>query len=261
MATTFAEEKQQLLKQAEENLLSSFDDQNDYTITQKIALTCRLLYEHGHGAGVAGQITARGEQPGTYYTQRFGLAFDEIKASNLLLVNEDLEVLSGEGMPNPANRFHSWVYRARPDAQCIIHTHAMHTAALSQLEQPLVISHMDNCLLYDDVEFVGSWPGVPFGNEDGGMISQALKGKRALMMAHHGLLVAGGTVEEAGMLAITFEHAARIQLMSMAAGEIKAIDPEKGRQAHDWLIKPKHTHVAFFNLARRIMKKHADCFE
>jgi len=261
MVTTFADNKEQLLKQAEEKLLSSFDDQDNYSIQQKIALTCRMLYEHGHGAGVAGQITARGEQPGTYYTQRFGLAFDEIKASNLLLVNEDLEVLEGKGMPNPANRFHSWVYRARPDAQCIIHTHAMYTAALSQLEQPLVISHMDNCLLYDDVEFVGAWPGVPFGNEDGDMISKALNGKRALMMAHHGLLVAGGSVEEACMLAITFEQAARIQLMSMAAGEIKPIDPQKGRQAHDWLIKPKHTKVAFFNLARRVLDKHPGCLD
>jgi len=261
MATTFAENKEQLLKHAEEKLLSSFDDQDNYTIQQKIALTCRVLFEHGQGAGVAGQITTRGEAPGTYYTQRFGLAFDEIKASNLLLVNEDLEVLHGEGMPNPANRFHSWVYRARPDAQCIIHTHAMYTAALSQLEQPLVISHMDNCLLYDDVEFVGAWPGVPFGNEDGDMISRALNGKRALLMAHHGLLVAGGSVEEACMLAVTFENAARLQLMSMAAGEIKPIDPEKGRQAHDWLLKPKHTKVAFFNVARRVLDKHPGCLD
>src|SRR5690606_4629613 len=202
---------------------------------------CRLLFEHGQAAGVAGQITARGEQPGTYYTQQFGLAFDEIKASNLLLGNQDLDVLEGKGMPNPANRFHSWVYRARPDAQCIIHTHAPYTAALSQLEVPLTIAHMDNCLLYGDVEYVGAWPGVPFGNEDGDMISQALAGKRALLMAHHGLLVAGSNIEEACMLAITFENAARIQLLAMAAGEIKPISPEKGHEAHDWLIQPKHT--------------------
>ena len=51
--------------------------------------------------------------------------------------------LSGDGMANPANRFHSWIYRARPDVQCIVHTHAFHVAALSMLEVPLVVSHMD----------------------------------------------------------------------------------------------------------------------
>ncbi|MDO2305726.1 class II aldolase/adducin family protein, partial [Escherichia coli] len=38
------------------------------------------------------------------------------------MVDEDLNVLHGHGMANPANRFHSWVYRARPDVNCIIHT-------------------------------------------------------------------------------------------------------------------------------------------
>jgi MHS family shikimate/dehydroshikimate transporter-like MFS transporter len=92
--------------------------------------------------GVARRCTAaRGGRPGTYFTQRLGLGFDEIAADNLLLIDEDLNVLAGSGMANPANRFHSWVYRARPDVQCIIHTHALHTATLSMLEVPLQISH------------------------------------------------------------------------------------------------------------------------
>ncbi len=113
---------------------------NTWTDRQKLALTCRILFESSHDSGLAGQITARGPQPGTYYTQQLGLGFDEITASNLLLVNEDLEVLEGHGMANPANRFHSWVYRARPDVNCIIHTHPTHIAALSMLEVPLEIS-------------------------------------------------------------------------------------------------------------------------
>ena len=91
-----------------------------------------------------------------------------------MLVNEDLEVLEGQGMPNPANRFHSWVYRARPDVNCIIHTHPTHVAALSMLEVPLQVSHMDLCPLYDDCAFLEAWPGVPVGNEEGEIISAAL---------------------------------------------------------------------------------------
>jgi L-fuculose-phosphate aldolase len=55
-----------------------------------VALTCRALFDGGHDSGLAGQITARAEQPGTFYTQRLGLGFDEITAGNLLLVDEDL---------------------------------------------------------------------------------------------------------------------------------------------------------------------------
>ena len=133
---TFSLNKDQLMQQSFVQMNQHLQGA-DYTQAQKLALTCRILFDNGHDSGLAGQITARGAQPGTYLTQRLGFGFDEICASNLLLVNEDLQVLQGDGMANPANRFHSWLYRARPDVQCIIHTHAVHTAALSMLETPL----------------------------------------------------------------------------------------------------------------------------
>ncbi len=125
--------------------------------------SARALFDAGHDSGLAGQITARAEADGTYYTQRLGLGFDEITDGNLLLVDEDLNVLEGDGMANPANRFHSWIYRARPDVQCIVHTHAFHVAALSMLEVPLVVSHMDTTPLYDDGAQGGVDHGVDFG--------------------------------------------------------------------------------------------------
>lgn len=79
----------------------------------------------------------------TFLTQRLGLGFDEITETNLLLVDKDLTVLEGTGMANPANRFHSWIYRARPDVNCIVHTHPLPCAALSMLEVPLQVSQMD----------------------------------------------------------------------------------------------------------------------
>ena len=121
MTTTMQAPKDQLVKLAQQQMLTALAD-NTYTARQKLALTCRILFDGGHDSGLAGQITARAQEPGTYYTQQLGLGFDEIAASNLLVVDEDLTVLQGRGMANPANRFHSWLYRARPDVNCIIHT-------------------------------------------------------------------------------------------------------------------------------------------
>ncbi len=187
------------MREAQDSLAASVGDCG-LTTREKVALTCRVLFDAGHDSGLAGQITARAEQPGTYYTQQLGLGFDEITAGNLLVVDEDLNVLGGPGVtgiPNPANRFHSWIYRARPDVQCIVDTHAFHAAALSMLEVPLVVSHMDNTPLYDDCAFLADWPGVPVGNEEGEIISAALGDKKAVLLAHHGQLVTGVSVEEA----------------------------------------------------------------
>lgn len=257
---TFNLDKEQLIQQSFAQMDRHLQGTN-YTPAQKLALTCRILFDNGHDSGLAGQITACGEKPGTYLTQRLGFGFNEICASNLLLVNEDLEVLEGDGMANPANRFHSWLYRARPDVQCIIHTHAIHTAALSMLEVPLEISHMDNCVLYDDVAFLPKWPGVPVGNEEGELISQAIGNKRALLLAHHGLLIAASSIEEACILALAFERAARMQLLAMSAGKIQPIDPDLGREAHDWILRGQRNAVGFAYYARRSLRKSADCLE
>lgn len=256
--TTMTASKKELADKAQKQMKTSLDD-NTWTDRQKLALTCRILFEGGHDSGLAGQITCRGEEPGTYFTQRLGLGFDEISANNLLLVDEDLNVLHGSGMANPANRFHSWVYRAREDVNCIIHTHPLHIAALSMLEVPLEVSHMDICPLYNNCAFLEKWPGVPVGNEEGEIISGALGDKRAILLSHHGQLVAGRTIEEACVLGMLIERAAKMQLLAMAAGEIKPIPGGLAEEAHDWVSTQKRHGAAFNYYARRCLNQHSDC--
>lgn len=258
MNPTLQTPKHQLVELAHQRMLTALTD-HSYTTRESLALTCRILFDGGHDSGLAGQITARAEQGGTYYTQQLGLGFDEISASNLLLVDENLNLLSGSGMANPANRFHSWLYRARPDVNCIIHTHPLHSAALSMLEVPLAVSHMDLCPLFDDCAFLKEWPGIPVGNEEGEIIANAIGDKRAILLSHHGLLIAGGTVEEACVLALLFERAARMQLLAMAAGDIRPIPQALGREAHDWISTPKRHGAAFSYYARRALRNHGDC--
>ncbi|OBI48118.1 aldolase [Mycobacterium kyorinense] len=257
MATTFTDSKADLMRRAQDSLAANVGE-SALSTRQKLALTCRALFDQGHDSGLAGQITARAEQPGTYYTQRLGLGFDEITDANLLLVDEDLNVLHGDGMANPANRFHSWIYRARPDVQCIVHTHAFHVAALAMLEVPLVVSQMDTTPLYDDCAFLADWPGVPVGNEEGEIISAALGDKKAILLAHHGQIVAGASVEEACSLAVLIERAAKLQLAAMSAGTIKELPEKLAREAHDWTLRPERSRANFAYYARRALTQHPD---
>ncbi|ORA09395.1 aldolase [Mycobacterium asiaticum] len=257
MAMTFTQSKSELMLRAQDRLAAQ-EVESGLTTRQKLALTCRALFDAGHDSGLAGQITARTEAAGTYYTQRLGLGFDEITEDNLLLVDEDLNVLQGDGMANPANRFHSWIYRARPDVQCIVHTHPFHVAALSMLEVPLIVSHMDTTPLYDDCAFLANWPGVPVGNEEGEIITAALGDKKAALLAHHGQVVAGASIEEACSLAVLIERAAKLQLAAMAAGTVKELPEELAREAHDWTLTPARSRANFAYYARRALVRHPD---
>jgi L-fuculose-phosphate aldolase len=225
-----------------------------WSVKQRLALTCRILAAEGHDSGLAGQATARGERLGTYYMLRFGLGFDEITAGNVLLVDDDLSVLEGEGMVNPSNRFHLWIYRAKPAVNAIMHTHSPHVSALSMIGVPLAVSHMDTTLFHEDCAWLREWPGTPIGDEEGRIISEAIGDKRAILLAHHGQLTACATVEEAAILSMFIERAAKIQLMAMSAGTILPIDPVLAREAHDYRLKARAIGATFHYYSRRILR-------
>lgn len=221
---------------------------------QKLALAARALARDGHSSGLAGQITARADQPGSFWTLGFGLGFDEATASVMIRIDEELRMVEGHGMANPATRFHMWVYRGRPDVRCIVHTHPPYASALSMVGEPLVIAHMDSTPLYDDCAYLADYPGVPVADEEGRIISQALGTKRAILLGHHGLLTACSSIAEATMLAIFMERACALQLRARAIGPIQPIKPEYGRESHDFLLKPKITGATFNYFARQVLR-------
>jgi L-fuculose-phosphate aldolase len=239
--------------------LDKFVQMTGWTLQQKVALACRILDHDGHESALAGQVSVRGEKPDTYWALSFGLGFDEARESNILLVDDDLNVLEGEGMANPANRFHLWIYRARPETNAIVHTHPPHVSALSMIAEELIVSHMDTCVLYESCAYLSEWPGVPIGDEEGRIISTALGDKPAVLLAHHGLLTATKTIEEAAVLAFYMERAAKLQLMARAVGPIKQVKPELAREARGYRGSPKYIAATFNYLARRVLRETPDC--
>lgn len=224
------------------------------SVQENLAYACRILAATGQEAGLAGQISARSQTPGAYWTLRFGLGFDEAIPEDFIEVGPDLETLSGSGMANPATRFHLWVYKARPDVNSIIHTHSPWVSALVAARQTLVIAQMDMTPFHDDCGFLADWPGVPIADQEGVLISEALGKKRSIILAHHGYLTAGSTVEEAAYLSVYMERAARMQTRARVYGELTPVPDHLAREAHDYLLKPSIVKGTFDYWCRQIDK-------
>ena len=167
---------------------------------------------------------------------------------------------TGEGSygirePNPATRFHLWVYRARADVSAIVHTHPPAASALAAAEQPLVVAHMDATPLFDDTAFLPEWPGLPTADREGEIIAGGLGGKHALLLAHHGLLAAGRSVQEAAFLAVFMERMARQQIDAAKVGGAKPIDADEARRARDFLRTDRIMDLTFDAWARRAERR------
>jgi L-fuculose-phosphate aldolase len=214
-----------------------------------LAAACQILAREGHESGLAGQVTAIGEEPGSWWTLQFGYGFDEATAERMVLVDDDLQPLSG-GRPNPGVRFHVWIYGKRPDVKAIIHTHAPHASALAATGYPLKTIHMDSAMLHGTAH-LPEWPGVPVADDEGRIISAALGNAKSILLANHGLLTVGASVEEATYLAVFFERAARMQLRAMAAGGLREVKPELAAEARDFLLQPSIVRATFAYWSRQ----------
>jgi L-fuculose-phosphate aldolase len=216
---------------------------------EALVAACRILAREGHESGLAGQLTAR-QDGATWWTLPFGVGFDEASAERMVLVDEDLKPLKGT-RPNPGVRFHIWIYRKRPDVKAIVHTHAPYASALAATGKPLRVIHMDSAMLYGCAH-LPEWPGVPGADDEGRIISGALGDAKTILLANHGLLTTGASVEEATYLAVFFERAARMQLRAMAAGGFKEVRPDLAAEACAFLLQPSIINATFAYWSRRL---------
>ncbi len=225
----------------------------DLSPREALAACCRILAHEGHESGLAGQVTALGERTGTdastFWTLKFGLGFEEATGERMVLVDEDLQPLSG-GRANPGVRFHVWIYNKRPDVKAIVHTHAPYASALAATGTPLKTIHMDSAMLHGTAH-LPEWPGVPVADDEGRIISGALGSAKTILLSNHGLLAAGASIEEATYLAVFFERAARMQIRAMAAGGFKEVKPELAEEACKFLLQPSIVRGTFAYWARR----------
>jgi hypothetical protein len=139
--------------------LEGLPEKSARTDVQKVALSARILAGEGHFGGLADQLTARIAET-RFLTLGLGTAFDEANPSDFIVVDDDLNVISGEGIPNPATRFHLWIYKQKPLVRSIIHTHPPATSALSMIGQPLLVAHMDMCMFQDQCPIGLGFPSV-----------------------------------------------------------------------------------------------------
>jgi ribulose-5-phosphate 4-epimerase/fuculose-1-phosphate aldolase len=111
-------------------------DPGEWEARVDLAACHRLVALYGMDDIVYTHISAR--VPGShdhFLINRFGTMFEEITASTLVRIDIDGKVISPEGAHvNEAGfTIHSAVHAARPDVNCVIHTHTRAGMALSSL--------------------------------------------------------------------------------------------------------------------------------
>ena len=204
-------------------------------LKQRLAAAFRLFGRFGFDEGVAGHITARDpEHADRFWVNPFGMSFKQIRASDLICVDHDGEIVEGDW---PLNRaafaIHSQVHRARPDVVAAAHSHSLYGKTFSTLGTLLDPLTQDSCAFYEDHALFDDFTGVVTETAEGARIAEALGDNKMAILRNHGLLTVGHTVDAAAWWFITAERTCQAQLAAMSAGKPISIDHENAKLTHE----------------------------
>ena len=230
---------------------------------QRLAAAFRLFSRFGFDEGVAGHITARDpERLDHFWVNPFGMHFGQVRASDLILVNDHGEVVEGKYPVNVAAfAIHSQVHKARPDVIAAAHAHSIYGKSWSTLGRLLDPLTQDSCAFYNDHSLFADFTGVVYETAEGERIAQALGNHKAVILRNHGLLTVGHTVDEAEWWFITMERTCQAQLLAEAAGSPIKIDHADAEATQKLIGTHQAGWFQFQPLLSRILKEQPDLLE
>ncbi|MFB6462897.1 class II aldolase/adducin family protein [Bradyrhizobium tunisiense] len=192
-----------------------------------------------------------------FYLNAFGLHWSEIKASNLIEVTLDGQVVAGNGIANlSAVSIHAPMHRR--GIACVMHTHMPYATALSQLENmTLEPSSQNGMVLHELIAYDYDYNGLANTQEEGERLADVLGNKQILMLANHGVVTTGETVAEAYHRLYFLERAAMTQMIASAAGKRRMIADEVLAKSRTLLQTAKQEFSdevnLYFNAVKRVL--------
>jgi ribulose-5-phosphate 4-epimerase/fuculose-1-phosphate aldolase len=188
--------------------------------------------------------------------------FSQIRASDLVLVNESGAVIEGEHPVNTAAfAIHSRVHAARPDAVAAAHAHSMYGKTWSSLGRLLDPITQDACAFYQDHALFDDYTGVVYETSEGDRIAQSLGKCKAIILRNHGLLTVGGSVDEAAWWFITMERSCHAQLLAEAAGKPVPISHENALVTRNQVAGGINGWFQYQPMWQMISREQPDLFE
>jgi ribulose-5-phosphate 4-epimerase/fuculose-1-phosphate aldolase len=159
------------------------------------------------------------DEAGHFLINPFGLAFDEVGASNLVKIDIAGNIVGASEHPVNATGFalHAAVHAQRSDAFCVMHLH--NTAGIAVSLQPAgLLPASQHALRFHGQLAYHDYEGLAFAPAEGERLVAHLGDKPAMLLRNHGTLTAGRTVAEAYVLMATLVKGCEIQLQAQAGG-------------------------------------------
>src|SRR5919202_1283039 len=186
-------------------------------LRRDIVAVCQRLYQRGFIAGTEGNVSAL-EGPDRLWITPSGHHKGLLQPADLLLIDLQGQVLSGNGRPSSEMPMHLALYRCRPGIRAVVHAHPPLATALTvagyRLEPPL---------LPEAVVALGEVPTIPYQIPTTWQFANDVE---AALLENHGSVAVGATLQAAFNKMEIVERAAQILYLAKLLGRVQPLSPE-----------------------------------
>ncbi|MGI9078416.1 MAG: class II aldolase/adducin family protein [Gemmatimonadaceae bacterium] len=191
------------------------------TLRRQIVEVCRRLYDRGLIAGVDGNVSARTES-GRVLVTPAGMSKVDVRVEDLVEVSIGGDPKRGSRRASSEIAVHLRIYSRRPDARAVVHAHPPVATGFAVAGEGF-----EACVLPEMIFQVGWVPLIPYDTPGTEALADRfepyLASHDAFLMANHGAVTVGATLESAHQRMESLEHTARILLTARLLGKVNEL--------------------------------------
>ncbi len=208
--------------------MSSPIEPADQRLREGVVAACRDLARLGLTQGTSGNVSVRRDQSSCFISPT-GMAYESLEAEDVPLLLFDGRWF-GRRQPSSEWRFHRDILRARSDAGAIVHTHSRYATALACTRRGIPAFHYMVAVAGGvDIRCAGYHTFSTQELADAAVI--ALEGRRACLLANHGVIALGAGLSAALALAAEVENLAAQYCVALSIGDVQLLDDPQIRRA------------------------------
>lgn len=186
----------------------------------------RILLARGLLSQTSGNLSIR-VSPDEVCITPSGMEYDRLEPADMVLTGTDGNLREGQHAPSSETPLHCLVYDSRPDVSAIVHTHSPYATTLAILGLPIPAVHYMIARARTTQIEVASY--ATYGTD---ALAQNVRDAfaapaLAVLLANHGLVAAGATLQEAADVAEAMEMLARLYCQALAVGTPRVLSPDQ----------------------------------
>ncbi len=241
--------KSRSLRSVESSSLQDRVSREEWEMRCDLAAAYQLAFHFRWTDLIYTHFTARVPGSDFMLINPYGLMFDEITASSLVKIDKDgnvVEDTTGLGVNHAGFVIHGCVHEARPEVNCVIHTHTRAGVAVSAQKCGLLPISQHSLRTYGMLTY-HDYEGIALELDERTRLARDLgPTSKAMILRNHGLLGLGGSVSEAFEIMYYLDTACQIQIDAQAGGraEVGLIDEKTARKGFEQFNGPGGSEVS-----------------